>query len=56
LTQLILSGQIPGYKIIAFKNGTVLKIPNLLVDYSAIEQKLFEHPKVDKNKTPFLRL
>ena len=41
---------------IELKNGTVLKIPNLLVDYSAIETKLFEYPRIDANEFPLLRL
>lgn len=39
---------------IEFKNGTILKIPNLLVDYFAMEQKLFEYPKIEINKLPIL--
>ena len=40
---------------IELKNGTVLKIPNLLVDYSAIRAKLFEYPGIDVNEFPLLR-
>jgi hypothetical protein len=40
---------------IEFKGGTVLKIPNLLVGYPAMEQKLFQYPGVDRNGFPFLR-
>lgn len=39
---------------IELKNGNVLKIPNLMIDYLALENKLFEYPKVDLNKLPFL--
>lgn len=48
--------QFSGFAIIKieFKNGTILKIPNLLVDYTALENKLFEYPKIDKNKLPYL--
>lgn len=48
--------QFSGFAIIKieFKNGTILKIPNLLVDYLAMEQKLFEYPRIDVNKLPFL--
>lgn len=50
--------QFSGFAIIEieFKDGTVLKIPNLLVDYLALEQKLFEYPRVDVNRLPWLRL
>ncbi len=50
--------QFAGFAIIEieFKNGTVLKIPNLLVNYTALEDKLFEYPRIDKNKFPYLRL
>lgn len=50
--------QFSGFAIveIEFKDGTVLKIPNLLVDYLALEQKLFEYPRIDVNKFPWLRL
>ncbi|WP_345238716.1 hypothetical protein [Flavisolibacter ginsenosidimutans] len=49
--------QFSGFAIveIAFKDGTVLKIPNLLVDYAALEQKLFEYRRVEVNKFPWLR-
>ena len=48
--------QFSGFAIIKreFKNGTILKIPNLLVDYIALENKLFEYPHIDKNKLPYL--
>ncbi len=39
---------------IEFKNGTVIKIPNLLIDYLEMEQKLFECPRVEVNKLPLL--
>lgn len=50
--------QFSGFAIIEieFKDGTVLKIPNLLVDYTALEDKLFEYTRIDKNKFPYLRL
>ena len=50
--------QFGGFAIveIEFNDGTVLKIPNLLVDYSALEQKLFEYSRIDVNKFPWLRL
>ena len=40
---------------IEFINGTILKIPNLLVDYTALEDKLFEYPRIEKNRFPYLR-
>lgn len=48
--------QFSGFAIveIEFKDGTVLKIPNLLVDNFALEQKLFEYPRVDDNSLPWL--
>ena len=48
--------QFNGFAIIKieFKNGMILKIPNLLVDYSALENKLFEYPHIDKNKVPYI--
>lgn len=50
--------QFSGFAVveIELKDGAVLKIPNLLVDYLALEQKLFEHPRVDVNRFPWLRL
>ena len=50
--------QFNGFAIveIEFNDGTVLKIPNLLIDYQALEQKLFEYPRIDVNKFPFLKL
>jgi hypothetical protein len=39
---------------IAFKNGTVLRIPNLLIGYQAMEQKLFEYKRIEKNSFPFV--
>jgi len=50
--------QFNGFAIveIEFKNGTMLKIPNLLVDYREMEQKLFEYPRIDVNRFPFLRV
>ena len=49
--------QLNGFAIveIEFKNGTVLKIPNLLLDYTALENKLFEYPRIEKNKFPYLK-
>lgn len=48
--------QFSGFAIveIEFKDRTILKIPNLLVDYLALEQKLFEYPRIDVNKFPWL--
>ena len=48
--------QFSGFAIIKieFKNGTILEIPNLLVEYLAMEKKLFEYPKIDVNKLPFV--
>ena len=40
---------------ITFKNGTVLKIPNLLLDDWVLAQKLFECPGSEKNEFPYLR-
>ena len=40
---------------IEFKNGTLLKIPNLLLDESELRQKLFEYPGTEKNEFPYLR-
>jgi hypothetical protein len=40
---------------IELKDGTQLKIPNLLVDYIAMKQKLSGIPFVEENKTPFIR-
>lgn len=40
---------------IKFKNGTVLKIPNLLLDDWVLAQKLFEYPGTEKNELPYLR-
>jgi hypothetical protein len=37
-----------------FKDGTVIQIPNLLVDDLAMENKLFEYKRIDKNSFPFL--
>ena len=50
--------QFSGFAIIdiELKDGTMLKIPNLLVDYTALEDKLFEYRRIDKNKFPYLRL
>jgi hypothetical protein len=41
---------------IEFKDGTLLTIPNLLIDHLALKKKLFEYPRIDKNKFPSLRL
>ncbi|PWU04301.1 MAG: hypothetical protein C5B52_01705 [Bacteroidetes bacterium] len=40
---------------IEFKNGTMIKIPNLVVDVPALERKLFQYPQIQRNKIPFLR-
>jgi hypothetical protein len=40
---------------IELKDGTELQIPNLLVDYIAMEQKLSGIPFVEENETPFIR-
>jgi len=49
--------QLNGFAIveIEFKDCSVLKIPNLLVDYSALENKLSEYPRIEENKFPYLR-
>jgi hypothetical protein len=41
--------------IIELKDGNELMIPNLLVDYLALEQKLSGIPRIDENRTPFIR-
>lgn len=48
--------QIGGFVIVSIElnNGTVLKIPNILVDYQAMEQKLFEYTKVLDNRSRFV--
>ncbi len=45
-----------GYAVvkIEFKNGTLLSIPNLLIDHRALEDKLFQCRKVHENKCPYL--
>lgn len=45
-----------GYAVvkIEFKNGTLLSIPNLLIDHRALEDKLFQCRKVHENKSPYL--
>lgn len=45
-----------GYAVvkIEFKNGTMLSIPNLLIDHRALEDKLFQCPKVHENNSPYL--
>jgi hypothetical protein len=50
--------QFNGFAIveIEFKNGTLLPIPNLLIGHSILEKKLFEYPRVEINKFPYLRL
>ena len=40
---------------IELKDGTIIKIPNLLVDHYSLEQKLFGYPKVDKGGFPFIK-
>lgn len=39
---------------IEFKNGEILSIPNLLIPHQVLEDKLFQCPKVYKNKIPYL--
>ena len=39
---------------IEFKNGTIIKIPNLLVDHSSLEQKLFQYHKIEKGRFPYI--
>jgi hypothetical protein len=39
---------------IEFKNGEILSIPNLLIPHQVLEDKLFQCPKVYKNKVPYL--
>jgi hypothetical protein len=39
---------------IMFKNGTVVRIPNLLIDYLAMEQKLFEYPGSEQHHFSFV--
>lgn len=39
---------------IEFKNGKVLKIPSLLIDYLELEHKLFEYSRITKNELPFV--
>ena len=50
--------QFGGFAIveIELKDGTDLQMPNLLIDYSAIQAKLVGYPKNDLNKFPFLYL
>lgn len=45
-----------GYAVIKieFNNGTMLSVPNLLIDHRALEDKLFQCHKVYKNETPYL--
>lgn len=45
-----------GYAVvkIEFKNGTILSIPNLLIDHRALEDKLFQCRQVRENKSPYL--
>jgi hypothetical protein len=40
---------------ITLRDGTVLKIPNLLLDDIMLAQKLFEYPGTEKNELPYLR-
>lgn len=39
---------------IEFRNGTMLSIPNLLIDHRALEDKLFQCPKIYSKKFPYL--
>lgn len=41
---------------IEFKNGVVLKIPNLLVNDLAIKEKLFEYKRIDQYRFPYMKL
>jgi hypothetical protein len=45
-----------GYAVvrIEFKNGTLLSLPNLLIDHRALENKLFECRKAREDKSPYL--
>ena len=45
-----------GYAVvkIEFKNGTMLSLPNLLIDHRALEDKLFQCRKVREDKSPYL--
>lgn len=45
-----------GYAVvkIEFNNGTMLNLPNLLIDHRALEDKLFQCRQVRENKTPYL--
>lgn len=40
---------------ITLRDGTLLKIPNLLLDDTMLAQKLFEYPGTEKNEFPYLR-
>jgi hypothetical protein len=46
-----------GFAIIKmeFKDGTVLQVPNLLVDHYVLERKLFGYNKVEEHRMPFLK-
>jgi hypothetical protein len=48
--------QFSNFAIVAieFRNGALLTIPNLLIDYSLLEKKLFECRRVEINKFPYL--
>ena len=39
---------------IDFRDGTVLKIPNLLIRYEELEYKLFDYPKIEVSAFPYL--
>ncbi|MCS3795206.1 hypothetical protein [Niastella sp. OAS944] len=45
-----------GYAVIKieFNNGTILTIPNLLIDHRALEDKLFQCRRVRKDETSYL--
>lgn len=40
---------------IDFKDGSCIKIPNIFVDYLQLNNKLFEYPRTEINKFPYLR-
>ncbi|MFT3704908.1 MAG: hypothetical protein QM802_21255 [Agriterribacter sp.] len=44
-----------GFIIIELRNGKTIRIPNIFVDSNALENKLFEYPKIEKNIFPFMR-
>jgi hypothetical protein len=48
--------QVNGFSLvkIEFNDAKEIIIPNILVDYTAMERKLFEYNKVDENKFPYI--